>query len=100
MRCVCDELDSLSRLLHDFDFKDIIPIPLKYDNMTAIYIASNSIYHVRMKHIVLVCHFTQEKLKEWLISLSHVSTSLQQASILTKSLQPHPPAWCGDGGDG
>lgn len=89
MRRVCTELAWLSRLLTDFDVKDITPIPLKCDNMAAIYIASNPVFHERTKQIELDCHFVREKLQEGLISLSHVHTSLQKADIFTKSLQPN-----------
>ena len=106
MRRVTAELAWISRLLTEFQVKDITPIPLKCDNMAAIYIATNPVFHERTKHIELDCHFVREKLQEGLLSLSHVTTNHQLADVLTKNLnglchqhavsklglQPYPPA--------
>ena len=90
MRRLVAELAWLSRLLHELTVEDITPIPLKCDNQAAIYIAKNPVYHDRTKHIELDCHFVGKKLMEGLISLSHVSTKLQFADILTKQLPGLP----------
>ena len=86
MRRVCSEIAWLSRLLKEFEVPYITPIPVKCDNMAAIYIAKNPVFHERTKHIEIDCHFVREKLQEGLISLSHISTKDQPADVLTKSL--------------
>lgn len=86
MRKVCSELAWLSRLLKEFEVPNIDPIPLKCNNMAAIYIAKNPVFHERTKHIDLDCHFVREKLQDGLITLSHISTKDQLADVLTKSL--------------
>lgn len=86
MRRVCAELSWLTRLLSELQVDDITPIPLKCDNLAAIYIANNPVFHERTKHIDLDCHFVREKIQEGLISVSHVPTLHQAADILTKNL--------------
>ena len=83
---VTSELAWISRLYEELEVPNITPIPLKCDNMVAIYIASNPVYHERTKHIEIDCHFVREKVQSCLISLPHVSTNDQKADILTKSL--------------
>uniref|UniRef100_A0A7C8YD51 Copia protein n=1 Tax=Opuntia streptacantha TaxID=393608 RepID=A0A7C8YD51_OPUST len=86
MRRFVAELAWLSRLLHELTMDNVTPIPLKCDNQAAIYIAKNSVFHERTKHIELDCHFVRQKLMEGLVSLSHVSTKHQLADIMTKPL--------------
>lgn len=75
LRRVTAELAWLSRLLTDFDVPNINPILVKCDNMTAIYIVKNPVFHERTKQIELDCHFIREKLSSGLISLSYTPTS-------------------------
>lgn len=88
MRRVCAGLTWLSQLLYELEDPNITHIPLKCDNMAAIYLASNLVFHERNKRIEFDCHFVRKKLQESLISLYHVTTDHQSASILTKSLHP------------
>ena len=80
------ELAWLSRLLHELTVDTITPIPLKCDNQASIYIAKNSVFHERTKHIELDCHFVRQKLMKGLVSLSRVPTKSQLADIMTKPL--------------
>lgn len=61
IRRVCAELAWMSRLLHEFQVLNITPIPLMCDNMAAIYIATNLVFHEMTKHIELDCHFVKRK---------------------------------------
>jgi len=84
LRQVTAELSWLSRLLHELTITSITPIPVKCDNLAAIYIAKNPVFHERTKHIELDCHFVRHKLMEGLISLTYVPTKAQLADICTK----------------
>lgn len=86
MRRLVAELSWLSRLLHEVTITSVTPIPVKCDNLAAIYIAKNPVFHERIKHIEIDCHFVRHKLMEGLISLQHVPTKQQLADILTKPL--------------
>ena len=88
MRRVCAKLAWLTRLLAEFGVSKITPIPLKCDNMVAIHIATNSIYHERTEHVEVDCHYVRQQLQAGLISLSHVPTTSQKAKVFTKSLLP------------
>ena len=45
------EIKWLKNLLMKLDFKQTGPIPMHCDNQSAIYIAQNSVFHKRTKHI-------------------------------------------------
>jgi len=86
LRRLVAELSWLSRLLHELGLSNITPIPVKCDNMAAMYIAKNPVFHERTKHIEIDCHFVRHKLVEGLIQLSFVPTQNQLADLLTKPL--------------
>jgi len=86
LRQLTAELSWLSRLLHELTITSVTPIPVKCDNLAAIYIAKNPVFHERTKHIELDCHFVRLKLMEGLIHLSFVPTNSQLADICTKPL--------------
>ena len=86
LRRLTAELSWLSRLLSELGLTAITPIPVKCDNLAAIYIAKNPVFHERTKHIELDCHFVRQKLMEGLLSLSYIPTQHQLADICTKPL--------------
>lgn len=56
MHRVCTELAWISRLFEELQVENLTPIPLKCDNLSAIYIATNPVFHERSKHIEVDCH--------------------------------------------
>ena len=86
MRRLVAELSWLSRLLHEGTITSVTPIPVKCDNLAAIYIAKNPVFHERTKHIEIDCHFV----REWLLSndliTAYIPSRLQLANIFTKAL--------------
>jgi len=86
LRRLTTELAWLSRLLSELTLTSITPIPVKCDNLAAIYIAKNPVFHERTKHIELDCHFVRQKLMEGLVRLSHIPTKHQLADICTNLL--------------
>jgi histone deacetylase 1/2 len=54
------------------------------DNINVLSLASNPIFHARLKHIGVDYHFVREKVANKDILLRHIPTSLQPADIFTK----------------
>ena len=71
-------------LLEELGLTSLKPVTLHCDNMYALHIAQNLVYHERTKHLEIVCHFTREKVMEGLLQLTYLPTSFQLADIFTK----------------
>ncbi|GJU96609.1 UvrD-like helicase, ATP-binding domain, P-loop containing nucleoside triphosphate hydrolase [Tanacetum coccineum] len=61
-------------------------ITLKVDNVSAIALVRNPVFHGRSKHIDIRYHFIRECVENRHINVEHVSGELQRADILTKAL--------------
>ena len=84
-RSVC-EIMWLHQLLLAVSIE--IPVLAKFwcDNLVALHIASNPVFHERTKHIDINCHFVCEKIQLSLISTGYVKTGEQLVDIFTKAL--------------
>lgn len=61
-------------------------ILLHCDNIGALKLAKNPVFHARTKHIEIDHHFVRERVLEGEICLSYISTHDQPADLLTKPL--------------
>ena len=86
MSAACSEIIWLHGLLTELGFSQAQPTPLHADNTSAIQIATNPVYHERTKHIEVDCHSIRDAYDRRVISLPHISTSIQIADIFTKTL--------------
>ncbi|BFG20903.1 hypothetical protein CerSpe_071770 [Prunus speciosa] len=86
MSAACSEIIWLRGLLTELSFSPVHPTPLHADNTSAIQIAANPVYHERTKHIEVDCHSIREAYYHHVITLPHISTTLQIADIFTKSM--------------
>ena len=62
------------------------PIPIFYDNTSAISISKNPVMHLKKKHIPIKYQFVREQVVEKNIKLEYVGTKEKIADIFTKPL--------------
>ena len=86
MSVACFEIIWLWGLLSELGYSQATPTPLYADNTSVIQIAANPVYHERTKHIEVDSHSIREAYDRRIITLPYVSTSVQLADVLTKSL--------------
>lgn len=83
--CACEAV-WLRRILKDLQLEQEEPTRIYCDNMSAISLSRNSVFHNRTKHIELRFH----KIREWVskgeICLRFINTYDQPADVLTKSV--------------
>jgi hypothetical protein len=80
------ELYWLRMLFRELNISLNNPPTLWCDNMGALALASNPIYHARTKHIEVDYHFIREKILHKDMLASYISTEDQSADIFTKGL--------------
>ena len=76
----------MKKTLTDIQVEYDDPIPIYYDNTSAINISKNPMMHSKTKHIPIKYHFLQEQVAEKNIRVEYVGTKEQVANIFTKSL--------------
>jgi hypothetical protein len=72
MSSTMSELIWVKQLLNDLNITIQSPIKLFYDNQEVCHIASNSLFHERMKHIEIDRHFIREKIQTKKIEIPFV----------------------------
>jgi hypothetical protein len=83
------ELCWVRTLLKDLGIYIRDPPILWCDNVSALAIASNPVFHARTKHIEVDFHFVRERVLRKDLTVKFVSTVDQLADIFTKSLSTH-----------
>jgi hypothetical protein len=56
------------------------------DNTSAIFVAKNSVFHKRMKHLKVRHHFLRDHVEKRDIEMRYIDTEKQLADIFTKPL--------------
>ena len=75
-------LSLLEQLHLDVD----LPIDIFSDSLGARSIASNNVFHKRLKHIDIKYHYVREKIANGTLAINKVNTKDNLADILTKAL--------------
>ena len=81
------ELIWLKRLLQELRFGNDEQMKLICDNQVALHISSNPVFHERIKHIKVNCHFIREKIASGCMTTSFVNSNNQLVDIFTKFLR-------------
>jgi hypothetical protein len=76
----------LGRLLVEIRGEGVDTITLKIDNMSAIQLSRNHVFHERSKHIDTRYHYIRQCIEEGSVQVAPVNTNDQLADILAKSL--------------
>lgn len=58
------------------------------DNISAISLAFNLVFHTHIKHVEVDYHFVHEKVLQKAIEVRYVNTHFQIADLFTKGLHP------------
>ena len=80
------ETVGLRRLLHTLGAGQDHQTLLRCDNMGAIKLIKNPVFHRRTKHIDVKYHFTRDQYEKKEIDVEFIPTEDQVANILTKAL--------------
>ncbi|KAG6537821.1 hypothetical protein ZIOFF_002920 [Zingiber officinale] len=76
----------LRRLFEDLHVPIDQSIPIHGDNLSAVKLTSNPVFHARTKHIELEHHFIREKVLDGIIDMVAVKSEDNIADIFTKTL--------------
>jgi hypothetical protein len=76
----------MKQTLTDIQVEYDEPIPIYFDNTSAINISKNPMMHSKTKHIPIKYHFLWEQVAEKNIKVEYVGTKEQVAYIFTKPL--------------
>ena len=74
----------LRRILSNLQQKEEVPTIIFCDNMLAIEMTKNPVFHARRKHIELRHHFIRDLVNKGEIRLEFIGTNEQPADVLTK----------------
>lgn len=76
-------------ILEELGFKELTDIEVLSDNLGALKLANNPVFHARSKHIAIRHHFIREALRDRRLRVEHVSTDDNVADMFTKGI-PRP----------
>lgn len=76
----------LRKLLLDLGYEQKKPTEIKCDNLSAVAISKNPVFHRQTKHIKIKFHFIREVQQANEVILVHCSSEDQLADLLTKAL--------------
>lgn len=86
MSSTAAELTWLSYVLRDIGAYISAPPVLYCDNLSALYMTVNPVFHARTKHIEVDYHYVRKKVALGSLVTKFISSSEQLADLFTKSL--------------
>jgi hypothetical protein len=86
----CTRVLWMIQRLADLEVKYATPIPIHYDNTSAISVSKNHVFHSKTKHIPIKYHFLREEVTNQIVQVHYISTTEQIVDIFTKPLAKTP----------
>lgn len=86
MTQTCCETVWIIGLFKDLQIYDLLPVSLSCNNSATLQIAANPVFHERIKHIKIDCHFVCDNLTKGIIYPRFVRSAEQCANLFTKTL--------------
>lgn len=84
----------LQRFMRELGFNELSDLTIHCDNLSAVRLAENPVFHSRSKHIDVRHHFVRDVLRDKQIAVKHIPTEQQVADFLTKGLAKQKHEWC------
>lgn len=94
MSSACKEATYLKKLFKDMKLQCPDAITLNADNMSAINLVKNPVYHSRSKHIDIKYHHIRDTYQRNEIELNYCASTNNLADILTKNLSKNSHSKC------
>jgi hypothetical protein len=82
----CTQILCMIQTLADLKVTYTDPIPLHYDNTSAISVLKNPILHSKNKHILIKYHFLKEQVTNRVVQMDYIPSTEQIVDIFTKTL--------------
>lgn len=82
------EIQWITYILDVLEIQHSNPTILFSNSQSAMAIAQNHVFHERIKHIEIDCHFVRKKLQQALLKLHHVPIAHQLADVFMKPRAP------------
>jgi hypothetical protein len=86
----CTQILWMIQTLADLKITYTDPIPLHYDNTSAISVSKNHVLHSNTKNIPIRYHFLKEQVTNRVVQLNYIPSTKQIADIFTKPLAKTP----------
>ncbi|XP_026428298.1 uncharacterized protein LOC113324190 [Papaver somniferum] len=83
---IASELEWLSNVFKELQISVQLPMQMLCDNTSAIFLASNPVFHSRAKHIEVQYHVVRDLVDKGFVKIQHVPYESQIADLFTKGL--------------
>lgn len=89
LAAVSCEVAWIIKNLDELKLKDLLPVEIYCDNVSAIKLALNPVFHEKTKHFELDVNFIRDKITKGLIKVVKIDSDPQIADLFTKSLNSY-----------
>jgi hypothetical protein len=86
----CTQVLWMIQTLADLEVNYAAPIPIHFDNTSAINVSKNPVFHSKTKYIHIKYHFLREQVTNQVVQVHYIPTTEQIADIFTKPLPKTP----------